>query len=138
MKINEKNKKEKKSYWPVAFRWKLIQQIAARLITEEQACEKYAITIILIRKWRKQYYERKLQPLKTTQPMKRKQNQTEKIKALEAKVKLLEKQNKQLQVEAFAHKTMVDIAEKELNISIRKKSGAKRWTASAKSFLPPV
>ena len=56
--------------------------------------------------------------------MKRKQSQTEKIKALEAKIKLLEKQNKQLQVEAYAHKTMVDIAEKELNISIRKKSGA--------------
>ena len=120
MNINEKNKKEKKSYWPVAFRWKLVQEIAAGLICEQQACEKYRISPILIRKWRK------ILPLQTTQSMKPKQSQSEKIKALEAKVKLLEKQNKQLQVEAYAHKTMVDIAEKELNISIRKKSGVKR------------
>ena len=126
MNISEKNKKEKKSYYPVAFRWKVIQELTAELLTEEQACEKYGITLILIRKWRKQYFQPKIQPLLTTQPMKQKQNQTEKIKALEAKVKMLEKQNKQLQVEAYAHKTMVDIAEKELNISIRKKSGVKR------------
>lgn len=58
--------------------------------------------------------------------MKRKQSQAEKIKALEAQIKLLEKQNEQLQLEVYAHKTMVDIAEKELNISIRKKYGAKQ------------
>ena len=124
IKTNEKNKKEKKFYWTVAFRWRVIQQIEAELLTEQRACDEYGITCILIRKWRKQYLQRKILPLQTTQPMKRKQNQSEKIKVLE--VKLLERQNKQLQVEAYAHKTMVDIAEKELNISIRKKSGVKR------------
>ncbi len=63
MKTNEKNKKEKMSYWPVAFRWRVIQQIDAELLTEPQACEKYGITIILIRKWQKQYLQRKIRPL---------------------------------------------------------------------------
>ncbi|MGB3780795.1 MAG: hypothetical protein WA960_20700 [Tunicatimonas sp.] len=127
-KKDQKAKREEKSYYPVAFRWKLIQELAAELLTERQACEKYGITLILIRKWRKQYYQRKIQPLLTTQPMKRKQNQSdrlaaEEIKTLKTKLLALEKQNKQLRLEAYAHKTMVDIAEKELNISIRKKSG---------------
>ena len=127
-KKDQKAKREEKSYYPVAFRWKLIQELAAELLTERLACEKYGITLILIRKWRKQYYQRKIQPLLTTQPMKRKQNQpdrlaAEEIKTLKTKLLALEKQNKQLRLEAYAHKTMVDIAEKELNISIRKKSG---------------
>jgi hypothetical protein len=45
MNISKKNKKEKKfraaiRYWPVAFRWKLVQELTAGLLTEEQACEK--------------------------------------------------------------------------------------------------
>lgn len=126
MKTIKRNKKEEKSYYPVAFRWKVIQQIKAELLTEQQACEKYEITVILIRKWRKQYYKRKIHPLLTTQPMSRKLSQAEEIKALKVKLAALQKQNEQLQVEAFAHKTMVDIAEKELNITIRKKSGPKQ------------
>ncbi len=58
MRTNEKSdrrpdQKEKESYVPVAFRWKVIQQIDAGLIDELQACEKYGISIILIRQWRK-------------------------------------------------------------------------------------
>ena len=82
MKTNEKNKREKKSYYAIAFRWKLIQELAAELLTEQQACEKYGITIILIRKWRKQYYQRKIQPLQTTQPMERKQGPDRKDQGL--------------------------------------------------------
>lgn len=131
MKTNKRNNKEEKfrtaiRYYPVAFRWKVIQQLKAELLSEQQACEKYGITVILIRKWRKQYYKRKIQPLLTTQPMSRKLSQAEEIKVLKGKLAALQKQNEQLQVEAYAHKTMVDIAEKEFNIPIRKKSGANR------------
>ena len=126
MKTNEKSKKEKKSYWPVAFRWKLIQELAAGLINEQQACEKYGITVILIRQWRKQYYDRKILPLQNIQPMKRKQSQTEKIKELEKQLKQTQKALQDEKVKSRAYEIMVDIAEKELSISIRKKSGAKR------------
>ena len=91
MRNSKRNKKEKKSYWLVAFRWRVIQQIDAELLTEEQACEKYGITTILIRKWCKQYVQRKVLPLQTNQPMKRKQSQTEKIKVLEKQLKQTQK-----------------------------------------------
>ncbi len=38
----------------------------------------------------------------------------------------LEEQNEKLRIEAYAHKTMDEIAEKEFQIPIRKKSGANR------------
>lgn len=126
MKNKEKSENTKKCYYPVKFRWKTIQQIDVSILSEQQVCEKYGITPILIRKWRKQYCKRHLLPHIKPAPMKRKQSQAEEIKALKAKIEALQKQNEQLQLEAYAHKKMVDIAEKELNISIRKKSGAKQ------------
>ncbi len=126
MRTNEKDQREKKSYYPVAFRWKLIQELAAELLTEQQACEKYGITLILIRKWRKQYHQRKIQPLLTTQPMKRKQSHAEKIKALERQLKQTQKALQDEKVKSRAYEIMIDIAEQELNIPVRKKSGAKQ------------
>lgn len=126
MNINEKNNKEKKSYYPVAFRWRVVQEIAADLLTEKQACEKYGITLILIRKWRKQYYERKIQPLQTTQSMSRKQSQTEKIKALEKQLKQTQQALQDEKVKSRAYEIMIEVAEEELNIPVRKKPGAKR------------
>lgn len=45
---------------------------------------------------------------------------------LEAKVKRLESQLEDEKLRTLALRTMIDIAEKELKISIRKKSGAKQ------------
>lgn len=45
--------------------------------------------------------------------MKQRKSKAEEIKALRAQIKPLQKQNEELQLEAYAHKTMVDIAEKE-------------------------
>lgn len=45
---------------------------------------------------------------------------------LEAKVKKLEQQLDHQELKALALSTMIDIAERELKISIRKKSGAKQ------------
>lgn len=126
MKTREKNKKEEKSYWPVAFRWKLVQEIAAGLITEEQACEKYGITAILIRKWCKQHHQRKILPLLTNQPMSRKQSQAEKIIALEKQLKQTQKALQDEKVKSRAYQIMIEVAEEELKIPVRKKPGAKQ------------
>ena len=126
MKTNEKNKKEKKLYWPVAFQWRVIQQIDAELLTEQQACEKYGITIILIRQWRKQYLQRKILPLQNIQPMKRKQSQTEKIKELEKQLKQTQKALQDEKVKSRAYEIMIEVAEEELNIPVRKKPGARQ------------
>lgn len=126
MKTNKRNKKEEKYYYHVAFRWKVVQQLEAEQLTELQACEKYGITRTLIRQWRKQYYQRKLLPYIKPKLMKSKKSQTDQINALKARIKALEEQNEQLRIEAYAHKTMVEIAEKEFQIPIRKKSGVKQ------------
>jgi len=50
----------------------------------------------------------------------------ENIKALEQKIALLEKQLEWEKLRSEALDTMIDIAEKQLNISIKKKSGAQQ------------
>lgn len=47
--------------------------------------------------------------------------QTEGTSVLQQKIKLLEKQLEEEKLKSFAYSTMIDVAEKELNISIRKK-----------------
>ncbi|MDD5498783.1 MAG: hypothetical protein PHI10_04805 [Dehalococcoidales bacterium] len=48
------------------------------------------------------------------------------IKALQAEVAKLQKELKHEQLRADAYDTMIDIAESQFNIPIRKKAGAKR------------
>ena len=47
-------------------------------------------------------------------------------RTLEAKVAQLEKKLKEEQLKSMAYSTMIDVAEEELGIDIRKKSGAKQ------------
>lgn len=47
-------------------------------------------------------------------------------RTLEAKVAQLEKKLKEEQLKSIAYSTMIDVAEEELGIDIRKKSGAKQ------------
>ena len=47
-------------------------------------------------------------------------------RTLEAKIAQLEKKLKEEQLKSMAYSTMIDVAEEELGIDIRKKSGAKQ------------
>ncbi len=76
-----------KKYYPVKFRWKVVQQLEVELLTEQRACEKYGITVNLIRLWRRQYHQRRLLPLIKPTPMKPKQSKAEQIKALEEQLR---------------------------------------------------
>ena len=96
------------------------------MLTEQQACEKYGITIILTRKWRKQYHERKIQPLLTAQPMKQKQSHAERIRVLEKQLRQTQKALQDEKVKSRAYEIMIEVAEQELNIPVRKKPGAKQ------------
>lgn len=126
MKIKQKDEITKKCYYPVKFRWKTIQQIEVGILDEHQACKKYGITIILIRKWRKQYFKRHIQPYLNSKPMKPKQSQAEKIKALEKQLKQTQKALEDEKLKSRAYEIMIDIAENELNIPVRKKHGPKQ------------
>ncbi|MER0438860.1 hypothetical protein [Emticicia sp. W12TSBA100-4] len=48
------------------------------------------------------------------------------IKELEAKIKLLEKEKEFFKLKAVAWETLVDVAEETMNISIKKKFAPKR------------
>lgn len=64
-----------------------------------------------------------------TEMKKKLENTTEKTlreRTLEAKVAQLEKELKDEQLKSLAYSTMIDVAEEELGIDIRKKSGAKQ------------
>lgn len=63
---------------------------------------------------------------KITSPMARPLKQNTKELSLELKIKLLEEKLRHEQLRTTALSTMIDIAERELNIDIRKKSGAKQ------------
>lgn len=126
MKTKQKDENTKKCYYPVKFRWKILQQIEVGILDKQQACEKYGITPILIRKWRKQYFQRHVKPHLNPRPMKPKQSQAEKIKALEKQLKQTQKALEDEKLKSRAYEIMIDIAENELNIPVRKKHGPRR------------
>lgn len=131
MKTNKRNKKEEKfraaiRYYPVAFRWKVIQQLEAELLTDQQACKKYGISLTLIRRWRRQYFKRRLLPHIKPRSMKPKQSQAEQIKALEKQLEETQKALQEEKLKSRAYEIMVEEAEKEFNIPVRKKSGPKQ------------
>ena len=66
------------------------------------------------------------QQLKINQAMAKETKRTPRERELEHKVKELEKDLEFEKLRTLALDTMIDIAERELNIPIRKKSGAKR------------
>ena len=62
----------------------------------------------------------------TYEPMSREKKQSEEsVEELKARVKQLERQLEDSQIKEEAYRRMIDIAEKELKISIRKKSDTK-------------
>ncbi len=119
MKTKEETRNTKECYYVIKFRWEILQQIEVGILDERQACEKYGISLILIRKWRRQNHKRHLQPQLTPKPMKRKQSQTEKIKALE---KQLEETQKALEEEKLKSRAYEIMIEKEFPLAGVEKS----------------
>ena len=128
---NQKPKFSKKSYYPVRLRKKIIQSIDAGLFTPSQACEKYGLSTKLLRQWYRWYFKSFLQP-HTNWLMKRKkdpeqQHSPEKeIASLKAQLKATQKALEEEKLKSRAYEIMIDIAEKELNVPVRKKSGTQQ------------
>jgi transposase-like protein len=115
----------KKSYWPLEKR-KIVEEVRSGFYSIDQASEKYILPKRKIRKWNRWYFKiRLLRHFKPKAlPMKKTTNQ----EVQQLKKQLLEAHalNEKLQLKNRALETMVNIAEKELNIDIRKKSGSKQ------------
>lgn len=126
MVTNQKPKITKKSYYPVQLRKKIIQSIDAGLITQRQVCEKYGLSTKLLRQWYRWYHKSFLLPHTTPKPMKRKKDSEQEIKALKAQLKATQKALEEEKLKSRAYEIMIDIAEKELNVPVRKKHGTQQ------------
>ncbi len=135
MKNSENNgyfKRTQKDY-TMSFKLQIVQQIEQGLLTKNQAKIKYGIQgDATITTWLKKYgnfdWENQV-------PLNMPKSPEQKIMELEAKVKLLEKQKAFLEQQAFVadkkaiiFDMMIDIAEKEYQIDIRKNSSPEQST----------
>ncbi len=118
------SKSGKKSYSPFDKR-KIVEEVRSGFYSIDQASEKYILPKRKIRKWNRWYFKIRLLPHFKPKPLPMKKTTNQEVEQL--KKQLLEAQalNEKLQLKNMALETMINIAAKELDISIRKKSGTK-------------
>jgi hypothetical protein len=118
------NDKEKGTY-EVAFRKWLVRELDGGRITVGDAIERFnfnpASGSDLIRSWRKRYAA----DIAITLPVMT-DKERPKLEALQNKMKQMEQQLEDAQMKNIALETMIDVAEEQLKIAIRKKSGPKQ------------
>lgn len=119
------SKSRKKSYSPFEKR-KIVEEIRSGFYSIDQAKEKYILPKRKIRKWNRWYFKIRLLAHFKAKPLPTMKKATQQVEEL--KKQLLEAQalNKKLLLKNTALETMIDIAEKQLDINIRKKSGTKQ------------
>lgn len=121
--------KEKKvingiTFFTKEFKLKVIKEVEQGLITKEEARRKYDIkgkSAILI--WQRAFKRVPQTPMKAIKMVlkkERKEKNQDKIPS-QKRIKELEKQLEDEKLKSLVYSTMIDIAEKELKISIRKK-----------------
>lgn len=105
-------------------RW-LVRELEAGRITSGEAKERYTAISkdphSLIQNWRKKYAS----DIPLTLPIMT-EKEKQKVEALRLQLKAAEKLLEDAQMKNIALETMIDIAEEQLKISIRKKSGPKQ------------
>ncbi len=120
--------KTKTYRFPNEFKLKVVQEYLSTSMSQKELMEKYKIrgpnTIKLwMRKFDLQLPSQ--QQIELQRMMSKEKEKTPYERELEAKVKQLEYQLEDEKLRTLALSTMIDLAEKEFKIPIRKKSGAK-------------
>lgn len=114
---------EQKAFRKVEKRW-LVREIESGRMTLGEAKEHLGFSKApdaLIRKWQKQFTS----DIPLTLPVMT-EKEKQKLEAAHKRLKELEKQLEHAQMKNIALETMIDIAEEQLRIVIRKKSGPKQ------------
>lgn len=118
------DEKEKSNY-EVAFRRWLVRELDAERMTVADAIERFNFNprsgASLIYKWRKKYASDIVLSLPVMTEKER-----QKLEALQKQIKALEKQLEDAQMKNTALETLIDVAEEQLKIQIRKKPGPKQ------------
>lgn len=123
----DKTKYLRKKRHKAAAKIKAVQEIKSGLLSMEQVAKKYGMSVSRIKHWIKEYsididLDRKENPsLHSESKIGQMGNKKQSSKEKELEVAL-----KAAQLKILGLETMIEVAETELNISIRKKSGTKQ------------
>ena len=115
--------------FPNDFKLQVVQEYLSTDLSQKELMEKYNIHgNNTIKQWMRKFDVQapSQQQLELRRIMAKEKEKTSYERELEAKVRKLESQLEDEKLRSLALSTMIDIAEKELKISIRKKSGAKQ------------
>jgi transposase-like protein len=119
-----KKMEEKKTISNAEKRW-IVREIESGRMSVGEARERFALiskdTKSLINSWRKKF----VPEISFTLPIMT-EKERQKLDAAQKRIKELEKQLENAQMKNISLETMIDIAEEQLKISIRKKSGPKQ------------
>ncbi len=111
-------KTTKKSYSPFEKR-KIVEEIRSGFYSIGQAGEKYILPKRKLRKWNKWYFKIRLLAHFQTKVLPMKKTTNQQVQDLQKQLLEAQALNKKLQLKNTALETMIDIAEKQLDISIR-------------------
>lgn len=112
------------SFYEVSFRRWLVSQIDAEKMSVQDARDRFSLGrdyVRILKNWQERYSEELRISLQSMTPKDRVDNSK-----LEKRVKELEKQLELAKMKIVALDTMIDIAEQDYKLEIRKKSGPKQ------------
>jgi len=110
-------------------KFQVVQEYMDTDVSQRELMQKFNIRgVHTIKKWMRKFdlQAPSQQEIELQRTMANQKEKTSYERELEAKVKKLEQQLDDEQLRTLALETMIEIAERDLKISIRKKSGAKR------------
>ena len=121
--------KRKVNHFTDEFRFQVVQEYLNTGISQKELQKKYSIGgNNCINNWMRKFgtSEVTVEQINLQQAMSKDEEKTPRERKLEAKVKELERALEQERLRTLALDTMINIAERDLKISIRKKSGTKQ------------
>ncbi len=104
----------------------MVEEIRSGLLTIQQSTQQYQLSVSTLQEWNRWYYRTRLLRYYRPRPsflMKPSQTTVEQLKQQLAEAQA---QLAQVKLQNTALETMISVAEKQLNIEIRKKYGSKR------------
>ncbi|MCC7318630.1 MAG: hypothetical protein IT219_08850 [Bacteroidales bacterium] len=121
--------RKKVNQFPDELKYKIVQEYLGTSLSQKELMNKYGFRgNSCITNWMRKFglsYPTE-ERLKIVHQMSKEDSKPQQERELEQKIKILEKELEHEKLRTRALTTMIDIAEKELKISIRKKSGAKQ------------
>lgn len=120
-----KNQTGSRSKYGQAFRDQVALDYERGDLSYRQIIEKYGLPSVELPKWWVRCY-RKKSDLEVTVPIPMTEKEKQGEKALKRRISELEKQLADAELRAFAYDTLIDVAEEQLGVEIRKKSGTKQ------------